>query len=152
MVYAIAAIVTRVYTRQWPSRYGSRPMILLGLGGLIASLFLFLPVRSEWQLLFPAVGFGCSHAILFPSVVAAGSATFPPRHRGLATLLILAVWDIGQLLGAPTAGAVLRFSEPVGLPPYPTMFLVMAALLTLMGACYAVASRHSTAAPGFEKR
>ena len=60
-------------------------------------------------------------------MVAAGSVTFPLRHRGLATVLVLATWDLGQLIGAPTAGAVLQYSPLAGLPPYPTMFLTMAA-------------------------
>ena len=58
-------------------------------------------VDAEWQLALPAVGFGCSHAILFPSVVAAGSITFPVRHRGLATLLVLAVVGRGPTGRAP---------------------------------------------------
>ena len=63
------------------------------MAGMAASLLLFLPVRAEWHLVLPAIGFGCSHAILFPSVVAAGSVTFPLRNRGLATVLVLATWD-----------------------------------------------------------
>ena len=54
---------------------------------------------------------------------------------------MLATWDAGQLVGAPTAGAVLRYSPLAGLPPYPTMFLVMTALLALIGVWYAVSSR-----------
>lgn len=141
MVYAAAAIVTRVLTRRWPERYGSRPMILLGMAGVVLGLLLFLPVWAEWQLAVPALVLGCSHAILFPSVVAAGSVAFPDRHRGLATILVQAAWDVGQLLGAPTAGVVLRYSEPAGLPPYPTMFLTIAAVLALVGVGYAGASR-----------
>ena len=143
LVYAIAAIVMRVVTRRWPERFGNRPIILLGLAGMAASMAMFLLVHAEWQLVLPAVGFGCANAILFPSVVAAGSVTFPLRHRGLATLLVLAALDVGQLVGAPMAGAVLQYSETAGLPPYPTMFLTMAGLLALVSAWYAVVSRGS---------
>ncbi len=141
LVYAAAAIVTRVATRRWPERFGSRPMILLGTAGMVLGLLLFLPVRAEWQLAFPALGCGCSHAILFPSVVAAGSITFPDRYRGLAIILVLAAWDVGQVLGALSVGALLEYSESAGLPPYPTMFLTMAGVLALVGAWYAAASR-----------
>ncbi len=143
MVYAVAAIITRVLTRRWPERFGPRPLILLGTAGMAASVLLFLPVRAEWHLILPAIGYGCSHAILFPSVVAAGSVTFPLANRGLATLLVLAMWDLGQLIGAPTAGAVLRYSPLAGLAPYPTMFVVMTALLVIIGAWYAVSSRQA---------
>jgi MFS family permease len=143
-VYAGAAIITRVLTRRWPERFGPRPMILLGMAGMVVSVLLFLPVRTEWQLVVPAIAFGCSHAVLFPSVVAAGSVAFPLRHRGLATVLMLAMWDLGLLVGSPTAGAVLKYSQPAGLPPYPTMFVTMAALLAAIGLWYALAGRQST--------
>jgi MFS family permease len=146
MIYAVAAIITRVLTRQWPQRYGTRPIIVIGTIGMAISVAMFVLVRSEWQLMWPAIAFGFSHAIVFPSVVAAGSATFPLRHRGLATLLVLAVYDIGQLIGAPMAGATLTYSPSAGLEPYPTMFLSMAGLLALVGMWYAVASRRQNRA------
>ena len=136
LVYAVTAIVTRVITRRWAERFGARRIILLGTAGMAGSMALFLLVHAEWQLVWPAIGFGCSHAIIFPSVVAAGNVTFPTEHRGLATLLVLAAFDVGQLIGAPMAGAVLRFSPSAGLAPYPTMFLTMAALLALVGVYY----------------
>jgi len=138
-VYAAAAILTRILTRRWPERFGTRPLILLGMAGMVASLLLFLPVRAEWQLIVPAIGFGCSHAVLFPSVVAAGNCSFPAGNRGLATTLVLAAWDMGQLIGSPAAGVMLKYSEAAGLPPYPTMFLAMSGVLALVGAWYAAA-------------
>jgi len=141
LVYCTAAIITRVVTRRWPERFGTRRIIILGLGGMAVSLVLFLSVHTEWSLVVPAVTFGCSHAILFPSVVAAGGLAFPARNRGLATVLVLAASDLGQLVGAPTAGAVLRYSESTGLPPYPTMFLLMAGILAVVGLWYAAVSR-----------
>ncbi len=140
-IYAVAAILTRISTRRWAERFGNRPIILLGTAGMVAALLLFLPVRSEWQLFLPAVGFGFSHALLFPAVAAAGSLAFPPQHRGLAMVLMLATWDVGQLIGAPLAGLLVHYSEPAGLPPYPTMFLVIAAMLAMVGVGYAALSR-----------
>jgi MFS family permease len=148
LVYCAAAVITRVVTRRWPERFGTRRIILLGLGGIAVSLVLFLPVRAEWLLMVPAITYGCSHAILFPSVVAAGGLAFPAHNRGLATVLVLAANDVGQLVGAPTAGAALQYSECFGLPPYPTMFLLMAGLLTAVGLCYASLTRVSVAPVG----
>ena len=140
-VYCVAAIVTRLITRRWPERFGTRRLIVVSMVGLVGAMLLFLPVHREWHLVLPAVGFGCSHAILFPAVIAAGSVTFPARHRGLAMVLVLAAYDVGQLIGAPTAGAVLRYSPSAGLPPYPTMFLTMAGLLAAAGGYYAAVGR-----------
>ena len=141
LVYCAAGIITRVVTRRWPERFGTRRIILLGLGGIAVSLVLFLSVRAEWLLVVPAVTYGCSHAILFPSVVAASGLAFPAQNRGLATVLVLAANDLGQLVGAPTAGAVLQYSNLAGLPPYPTMFLLMAGFLATVGLWYAAVTR-----------
>ncbi|MCD4727058.1 MAG: MFS transporter, partial [Pirellulales bacterium] len=111
MVYAVTAIITRVLTRRWVERFGPRPIIMFGMVGLSASIALFLLVGAEWQLVLPAFGFGCSHAVLFPAVVTAGSSSFPVGNRGMATLLVLATWDVGRLIGAPTAGATLRLAR-----------------------------------------
>ena len=139
LVYCIAAVAIRVPTRRWTERFGPRRIILVGMTIMTASIAIFPLVHTEWQLAFPAIGFGCSHAILWPAVVAAGSVTFPPQNRGLATVLLLAAWDFGLVVASPAVGAVLKYSEAVGLPPYPTMFLSMAGLLVLVTLWYAVA-------------
>jgi MFS family permease len=150
-VYSIAAVVTRVLTRQWPQRFGLRTMILLGSGGLVLSQLAFLPAKNQWLLLLPGIGFGISHAVLFPATVAVGNLRFPEQHRGLATTLILAMWDMGQLIGMPAAGAILHYSELAGLPPYPVMFVSFAGLAAVLGAAYGWSSRGAatgTASPG----
>jgi MFS family permease len=134
-VYSLAAVVTRVVTRRWPARLGLRAMVSLGVVALAGSQLLFLPVRGEWDLWLPGVGYGMAHAVLFPASLAVGNSRFPEQHRGLGTVLILAAWDIGSLVGMPAAGAVLHYSQTVGLPPYPTLFLLMAALAAMVGAC-----------------
>ena len=141
LVYSIAAIVVRVVSRRWIDTIGTRTIILVGMAILSVSLALFLLVQSEWHLILPAIGYGCSHAILFPAVIAAGSSSFPVRNRGLATVLILAMWDIGILVASPLAGGVFRVCTSVGLSPYPMMFLVTAGLMVLIGLWYGVASR-----------
>ena len=114
-VYAVAAIITRILTRRWSERFGNRPMILLGMAGMAASQLSLLLVHVEWQLIAPAIVFGCSHAVLFPAVVAAGSGTFPRRHRGVATLLVLSTWDVGLLLAHAGGGRrveIQRIARP----------------------------------------
>jgi MFS family permease len=143
-VYSATALVTRVITRHWFERFGTRLMMLLGVACLAVSQLLFLLVHAEWQLFLPAIGYGGAHAVAFPATVAACSMAFPAKHRGLATLLVLAAWDLGQLLGAPLAGALLRYSAAFGLPPYPTMFATMAVLLASAGIWYSASKREQT--------
>ena len=135
-VYAPAAIITRVVTRRWPERFGLDRIIFAGTGGLVTSVLLFLVVRQTWQLVIPGLLYGISHAVLFPATVAAGSRTFPKRHRGLATTLILATWDAGLLVGSPVAGVVLHYSDSLGLRAYPAMFVCMAMLMAVLTGWY----------------
>jgi MFS family permease len=137
-VYSITAVLTRVLTRRWPQRLGLRTMLLWGTVGLVTSQLLFLLVEREWQLVLPAIAFGMSHAVLFPATVAAGNCRFPQQHRGLGTTLVLATWDVGQLIGMPVAGAIVHYGELKGLPAYPAMFLTFAAVVAVAGVCYAL--------------
>jgi MFS family permease len=146
LVYALAAIAIRVPTRRWTERFGPRRIILAGMAGMTASIAIFPLVHTEWQLILPAIGYGCSHAILWPAVVAAVSVAFPPRNRGLATILLLAAWDLGLLVASPAAGVILRSSKAFNLPPYPTMFLSITGLLGAVGLWYALASRNTESA------
>jgi MFS family permease len=140
-IYSGTAIITRVVTRRLPERIGLQPMILFGLVMLVAGQVLFLAVGTEWQLLIPAISFGISHAILFPTAVAEACGTFPARYRGLATMLILAAYDLGVLIGSPIAGVVLHVADAMGLPSYPVMYLTVAALLGAMGLVYVLTRR-----------
>ena len=81
---------------------------------MVTSLLLLPPVHAEWQLIVPAIAFGCSQAILFPAVMAAGAVSFPAENRGLATVLVLATWDIGLFVGSAAAGAILQYSPAFG--------------------------------------
>jgi predicted MFS family arabinose efflux permease len=140
-VYCVAAITTRILARRMPERLGLRPVVLTGLCLLIGSQFLFLLVRTEWGLMLPSVFYGIAHAILFPAGFAEGCCAFPSRYRGLGTSLMMATYDIGQLIGAPTAGLLVHFAGTFGLPGYPTMFVGVAILLALATSIYATAPK-----------
>jgi hypothetical protein len=140
LVYAGVAFTMRISTRRLPERIGVRPMILMGFGSLALSMLLYLFVRVEWQSAIPAVFAGIAHAFLFPSVVSGGSLTFPIRYRGLATTLMLALFDVGNFVGQPVLGGIHRVSKQFGLPAYPAMFVSVAVLLVTVGGVYAVIS------------
>jgi MFS family permease len=140
-IYAPVAIITRVLTRRWPARIGLPPMILLGLFTLALGQLLLLVVVAEWLFIVPGVVFGIAHAIIFPTVVGAGTHTFPGRYRGLGMMVVLSAFDLGTLIGSPAIGALLHYSQQLGLPSYPTTFVVMSAMLVLVGAVYAASCR-----------
>ncbi|MBN2293512.1 MAG: MFS transporter [Pirellulales bacterium] len=140
-VYAPVGFLTRILTRRLPERFGTTPMILVGLIGLAISQFLFLGVRSEWGLIVPGIGYGISHAILFPCVIASGSSHFPERYRGLAMMVMLAAYDMGVLVGAPASGLILHFATKAGMPSYPSLFCLMALLLATTTVVHAASAR-----------
>lgn len=122
VVYAGTAFIARLSTRQLFERYGNRPWIIAGMVLLSLSYVLYLPATHLWQLTFPAAVAGVAHALLFPSVMAAGTSAFPRRFMGVATSVMLAMFDFGTFIGAPVAGAFLREGRRQSLAPYPWMF------------------------------
>jgi MFS family permease len=142
VTYAVTAFVVRIASRRLPQRIGLRPMILLGLGFLSLSMLLYLTVRTESMLVVPALAGGIAHAFLFPSVVAGGSLAFPTRYRGLATTLVLAMFDIGNLIGQPMVGGIINYAPQFELPGYGTMFVTVATGLIVVAAYYVIATRH----------
>ncbi|HLA83758.1 MAG TPA: MFS transporter [Thermoguttaceae bacterium] len=137
-VYAGVALTVRVGARTFPERFGLAPVILAGLLLMGGGLLSFLLVHNAWQLALPAAIMGFAHAVVFPPTVAASTLSFPEHCRGLGTMLILAAYDVGVLVGTPLAGAIVYFSERFGLAPYPTMFVTFAALMGLMSLIFAV--------------
>jgi MFS family permease len=131
-VYAATAFAARLATRQLFERHGNRPWILLGLVLLTVSFLLYIPVRASWQLAAPGAVAGVAHALLFPSVMSAGTIVFPRRFRGVATSVMLAMFDCGTFLGAPVVGACVHHLRDESLAAYPVMFAGAAAVLLAM--------------------
>ncbi len=145
--YSVVAIVVRLLTRNLFERYGNRPWVIVGMVLLIASLGCYLLVSHPWQWLLPGVLAGIAHALLFPSVVAAGSTVFPDQYRGLGTTLMLAMFDFGNLLGSPLVGGLLHGARSLHFPAYPTMLLIVGALMAGIAAAYVIADRHRERTP-----
>lgn len=137
IVYACCAFAARIASRRAFERHGNRRWVLIGLVLMTVSMLLYLIVDQAWKLVFPAVLAGAAHALLFPAVVATGSTRFPERYRGLGTTLMLAMFDMGGLLGAPAIGGTLLVARQLGWPAYPTMFLMVSAAIMLVAGIYA---------------
>lgn len=135
-VYAVAAFVTRLSTRQMFVRYGNRPWIIAGMLLLTTSYLLYLPATKLWQLLIPGTVAGIAHALLFPAVMAAGTAAFPRRFLGVATSLMLAMFDFGSFVGAPVVGAFLHVAKQQSGSAYHWMFAGTATLFAVVTVLY----------------
>jgi MFS family permease len=142
-VYAAIAFVARVLSRSLFERHGNRPWILVGLGLLTASYLAYLPVTHTWQLAFPAALAGTAHALLFPSIMAAGTSAFPRRYLGVATSFVLAMFDLGTLLSSPLVGALLHTAKMAGWPAYEVAFGAAAATLGVTTLFVARATREA---------
>lgn len=134
--YAVTAFVMRLATRRFTDRVGVPRTVLIGAATLAASMLLYLVVDSAWTLALPGVAAGIAHALFFPAIVAGGSTSFPARHRGTGTTLLLSMFDVGQVVGLPLAGNVVYYSPRLGLPSFPTLFVLMAGLILVAATFY----------------
>jgi MFS family permease len=141
LVYAGTAFLARISTRRFPHLFGVRPMIFIGLGFLAVSLLCYMTVTTQWGLAVPGFFAGIAHAVMFPSVTATGSTSFPSRYRGLGTTVMLSMLDTGMLVGAPLVGQLLVLSKNAGLPPYNTTFVVLSIGVVASGVVYAIFGR-----------
>jgi MFS family permease len=140
-VYAGTGFITRMSIRRFPERFGFAVMIHAGMAAMVASMLLFLMVSRPWQMALPATMLGISHALMFPAVIAGGNATIPLRYRGLGTTLLLAMFDLGAMCGAPIVGVLLRASDALGWPKYTVTFVVVAGLMAAIGLAYWISER-----------
>jgi MFS family permease len=133
LVYNGVAFVSRVSYRRAPEVLGLRNAILLGLFFMSLSMFLYTQVHSTTTLVLPAIAGGLAHSFLFPAVVAGGTALFPRENRGLATSLVLAMYDLGVLVGSPLVGISLTTARWLDLPAYALTFCIVGFLLGGIG-------------------
>ena len=136
LTYAIVAFVFRIGTRKLADRWGKRPTIILGLSALAASMLAYLAVTTERSLVIPAALAGIAHAFLFPATVAEASQSFPPQYRGLATNLILTMFDTGLLIGQPTIGFTVEAVRGRGGDGYFVAFMGLGVVMLIVAAIY----------------
>ncbi|MEE2826764.1 MAG: MFS transporter [Planctomycetota bacterium] len=119
IIYNVVAFVSRLLFRNAPQVLGLSNTILLGFGFMALSMSLYLPMQSRDGFWLPATAGGLAHCFLFPSVVAACTNRFTKLHRGIATQLILGMYDLGVLIGMPVIGYLVIEARAKGLDPYP---------------------------------
>ncbi|HEY4308035.1 MAG TPA: MFS transporter [Pirellulales bacterium] len=144
-VYCPTAFVARFLGRRLPTKIGNRRVLLLGLASMVTGMVLFTIASNQWLLCLPAVALGIAHALLFPSVIAAGTSVFPARNRGLATTLVLAFFDLGTLVGSPIAGGIVSYAGLAGIPAFGSMFVAVAVMIGTSAVVYALSPRQQIA-------
>ncbi|MBL8816207.1 MAG: MFS transporter [Planctomyces sp.] len=125
-VYAFTGLVARLASRSLFERFGNRPWIIVGMILLTISYACYLPITRTLHLIYPAMIAGVAHALLFPSVMSAGTSVFPRRYLGIATSLILTMFDVGTFLSAPLVGIFLSTAKPITPNAYGWMFAAVA--------------------------
>ncbi len=138
VVYNVTAFTSRLIFRKAPQQLGLKRTICLGYFLMMVSMILYLNVNSYNALIWPALVGGLAHCFLFPSIVALCTEYFSTANRGVATNLILAMYDFGSLVGMPLVGMILTQSRAWGLAPYGTTFICMAAIIGLTLSLYVI--------------
>lgn len=144
LTYSLVAFTVRLSTGTLPARLGENRMIYIGFATMSLAMLSFVLVQSEWGLILPACIAGTAHAFLFPAVIASGCFAFPTRYRGLATTLMLAMFDFGNLIGRPLLGQSVGWFDALGWDGYRMMFVTVACLLAGIAVAYAVTTRRSS--------
>jgi len=107
LTYGPTAILLRIVCRRVPERLGrSRTLV----GGLLLQgigVLCLVGIRTEWQLILPALLMGAGHCFVFPSMVDLSAERLPPEYRGTGTSLILGAGDLGLLTGLIVLGEMI---------------------------------------------
>ena len=109
---------------------------MLGLTCLGVSMLSYLVVHQPISLLVPAVLGGVAHAFLFPAAMAEGNQSFPVEYRGVATTLMLMMFDLGMLVGQPAFGWSVEAARRFGLDGYAVSFSGLATTLLSIAMVY----------------
>ena len=144
LAYAGVAFVVRLFGRRLPDVWGVRPTVLTEVGFFTATILSYTFVSNEWSLLIPASLAGTAHAFVFPATMTGGSLSFPLRYRGLATTLMLTMFDVGNLIGLPLVGSLIAFVPTTEWPAYDVTFGLTGLLLLSSGFVYAWFSRNTS--------
>lgn len=136
LVYNAVAFTCRLCFRRAPQLLGLRTTILLGFAFMAIGFLLYLPLQTAGHLWAPAAVGGLGHSFLFPSVVAACTNQFPDHQRGVSANLILAMYDMGILIGMPCIGILLTLARLNHWPTYPLVIIAMFCVITAVSLLY----------------
>ena len=133
MGYAISAFIFRIASRGWSRTIGRHRMILMGLVGHTAAMFMLPFATTTLLIMVPAVFGGFGHALLFPAVVSLGSEAFPRKFRGTGTTVVMGFFELGVVVSAPILGTIIDAFDGHGFTP---MFLFAGSVTVIVGVVY----------------
>lgn len=136
IIYNVVAFVSRLLFRKAPQILGLSNTILIGFGFMSLSMLLYLPLQNESHFWLPATAGGLAHCFLFPSVIAACTNAFATVHRGIATQLILGMYDLGVLVGMPVIGFMVTEARAKGMQPYPFTIKMLFGTIVVVSLAY----------------
>ncbi|MGI2328076.1 MFS transporter [Planococcus sp. YIM B11945] len=142
-IFAAAQFLFSPIAGKWADQYGRRKMIIYGLAGLTASMFVFYASDSIWILYFSRVIGGVGAAMLVPAIFAyiADITTHDQRAKGNS--LVSAAMSLGIVVGPGIGGFLADYD--MKLP-----FLV-SALVSLVAVLFSVALLKENDAPVTEQ-
>ncbi len=152
LVYNITAFVSRLTFRRAPEILGLTRTTTLGFAFFLCSLTLFMFAETEIGFWLPAFLGGLGHSFLFPSVIAKCTSLFEKEDRGVASNLILAMYDLGVLFGMPMIGMIITDAEDYNLSPYPSALTAMCLAIVFGMAIHLVLERRLTKTNSTQKQ
>lgn len=111
-VYAVTQIAVRSFTGRLGDKKGLGVLVLPGLLGGIAAMFILYKAHFLYQFLLASFICGLGFGVVFPAMLVLSVRHVTPQRRGAASATYLNGVDLGMAVGMITAGAV---AEIVGL-------------------------------------
>jgi DHA1 family multidrug resistance protein-like MFS transporter len=126
-IFAAAQFLFSPIAGKWADQYGRRKMIIYGLVGLTASMFVFYASDSIWVLYFSRIIGGIGAAMLVPAIFAyiADITTHDQRAKGNS--LVSAAMSLGIVVGPGIGGFLADYD--LKLPFLVSAFVSLVAVL-----------------------
>ncbi|MFQ5491262.1 MAG: MFS transporter, partial [Phycisphaerae bacterium] len=98
---------------------------------------LLVGIKSQYQLIWPALFMGTGHCFIFPSMVDLAAERLPAKQRGMGTSLILGAGDLGLLISYVLLGQII---DAYG---FDTGLKLLAAIVLASAIVFAIARREA---------
>jgi DHA1 family multidrug resistance protein-like MFS transporter len=112
-IFAGAQLIFSPIAGKWTDQYGRRKMIIYGLVGLTASMFIFYAVDTIWWLYFSRVIGGIGAALLVPAIFAYVADITTMEQRAKGNSLISAAMSLGIVIGPGIGGFLTDYGLKV---------------------------------------
>jgi DHA1 family multidrug resistance protein-like MFS transporter len=112
-IFAGAQLIFSPIAGKWTDQYGRRKMIIYGLVGLTASMFIFFAVDTIWWLYFSRVIGGIGAALLVPAIFAYVADITTMEQRAKGNSLISAAMSLGIVIGPGIGGFLTEYGLKV---------------------------------------